>query len=62
MRYDECYLFATVVGRYCSGARVYHYEGRLSDKQFTTCEKHRLKGNRMTGRHLLVRRISHRTD
>lgn len=41
MRYDECYLNHTPTGKFCTGARAYHFE-RPNGTQFTTCELHRV--------------------
>jgi hypothetical protein len=54
MRYDECYLNHLPVGKFCTGARAWHFE-RLNGTQFTTCETHRVSYDGLT-------KLSHRTD
>jgi hypothetical protein len=40
MRYDECFLNHMPVGKFCAGARSWHFE-RPDGSQFTACETHR---------------------
>lgn len=56
MRYDECFLYDTMAGEKCQGARVYHYQGKLTGNQYTYCEVHRPRNP------TFIERISHRTD
>lgn len=54
MRYDECYLNETPTGKFCTGARTWHYE-RPNGTQFTACELHRISYSGLLA-------LTHRTD